>query len=193
MAQAGVRTASTDDVPVLAALHRETWRFGYAELLPREVLDGLDEPENAQAWAAAVDGGATVLIADEGSTAVGFCVAGPAPAAEIAAADGTLPPDADSVALISTLLVVPRWGRRGHGGRLLATAAARLREAGAQRGIAWVPSEDPASLGLYRRAGWQPDNTVRTLDAGGRPLREVRVTGSLDLPLSGPPDALMET
>ncbi len=188
MAQAGLRTATAADVPVLAALHRETWRFGYAELLPREVLDGLDEPEHARAWAAAVDGGATVLIANEASTDVGFCVAGSAPAAEIAAADGTPPPDADGVALISTLLVVPRWGRRGHGGRLLAAAAARLREAGAKRGVAWVPAEDPASLGLYRRAGWELDNTVRTLDAGGRPLREVRVTGSLDLPLSHPAD-----
>lgn len=184
MAQAGVRTATAADVPVLAALHRETWRFGYAELLPREVLDGLDAPDNVQAWATAVDGGATVLIANEGNTDVGFCVAGPAPAAEIAAADGTPPPDADSIALISTLLVLPRWGRRGHGGRLLATAAARLRGAGAQRGVAWVPAEDPASLGLYRRAGWELDNTVRMLDAGGRPLREVRVTGPLDLPLS---------
>lgn len=184
MAQAGVRTATAADVPVLAALHRETWRFGYAELLAREVLDGLDDPENAHAWATAVDGGATVLIANEGNTDVGFCVAAPAPAAEIAAADGTPPPDADSIALISTLLVLPRWGRRGHGGRLLATAAARLREAGARRGVAWVPAEDSASLGLYRRAGWELDNTVRTLDAAGHPLREVRVTGTLDLPLS---------
>ncbi|MQA14481.1 MAG: GNAT family N-acetyltransferase [Pseudonocardiaceae bacterium] len=186
MAQAGVRTATADDVATLAALHRETWRVGYAELLPRDVLDGLDGPENAQAWAAAVDGGATVLIANEGGADVGFCVAGPAPAEEIAAADGTPPPDAESAALISTLLVAPRWGRRGHGGRLLAAAATQLREAGARRGVAWVPAEDPASLGFYRRAGWELDNTVRTLDAGGRPLREVRLTGPLDLPLSDP-------
>lgn len=188
MAQAGVRTATADDVESLAALHRDTWRVGYAELLPREVLDGLGGPESVQAWSAAVDGGATVLIASEGDTDVGFCVAGPAPVEEIAAADGTPPPDADSTALISTLLVEPRWGRRGHGGRLLAAASAQLRKAGARRGVAWVPAEDPASLGFYRWAHWKPDNTVRTLDAGGRPLREVRVTGSLDLPLSDPAD-----
>jgi GNAT superfamily N-acetyltransferase len=186
MAQAGVRAAAADDVEILTVLHRDTWRVGYAELLPPEVLDGLGGPEAVQAWETAVCGGATVLIAHEGDADVGFCVAGPAPAEEIAAADGTPPPDADSTALISTLLVEPRWGRRGHGGRLLAAAAARLREAGARRGVAWVPAEDPASLGFYRRAGWKPDNTVRTLDAGGRPLREVRVTGSLDLPLSPP-------
>lgn len=178
-----MRSATADDVETLTALHRDTWRVAYAELLPQDVLDGLGGPEPRQAWAATVEGGATVLIASEGDADVGFCVAGAAPAEEVAAADGTPPPDADSTALISTLLVVPRWGRRGHGGRLLATAAARLQEAGARRGVAWVPAEDPASLGFYRRAGWEPDNTVRTLDAGGRPLREVRVTGSLDLPV----------
>jgi hypothetical protein len=46
-----------------------------------------------------------------------------------------------------------------------------------------VPESDSASLGFYRRAGWQPDGTVRTLDAGGRPLREVRLSGGLDLEL----------
>ncbi|MGH3978804.1 MAG: GNAT family N-acetyltransferase, partial [Pseudonocardiaceae bacterium] len=104
---------------------------------------------------------------------------------EIAAAAGTPPPDAATTALVSTLLVAPRWGRRGHGGRLLARAAEELRRAGAGRGVAWVPAEDPASLGFYQRAGWEPDGTVRTLDAGGRPLRELRLTGSLDLSLSG--------
>jgi len=86
--------------------------------------------------------------------------------------------------LVSTLLVEPRWGRRGHGGRLLAAASTVLREAGATRGIVWVPAEDPASLSFYRRAGWEPDGTIRTLDANGRAFRELRLTGPLDLELT---------
>ena len=166
---------------MLTALHRATWRAAYRELLPPGTLDDLDSPEVQRAWADTVEGGATVLLATEGHDPVGFVVAGPAPPGEIAAADGTLPADAPQVGLVSTLLVEPRWGRRGHGGRLLAAASAALRECGAVRGIAWVPAEDPASLSFYRRAGWDPDGTVRTLDAGGRTLREVRLTGSLDL------------
>src|SRR6266536_295654 len=50
------------------------------------------------------------------------------------------------------------------------SAGAALRAAGCTRGIAWVAEADRASLSFYRRAGWQPDGTVRTLDAGGRPL-----------------------
>ncbi|MGH4012216.1 MAG: GNAT family N-acetyltransferase [Pseudonocardiaceae bacterium] len=184
MALARVRAATPADASALAALHRATWRAAYSELLPPGALDGLDAPEVQQAWADTIEGGATVLIAIESDHPVGFVVAGPAPEDEVAAADGALPPDAAHTVLVSTLLVEPRWGRRGHGGRLLAAAAAALRDAGATRGITWVPAQDPALLNFYRRAGWDPDGTVRTLDAAGHPLREIRLTGSLNLVLS---------
>jgi GNAT superfamily N-acetyltransferase len=184
MAWARVRPATRGDAPTLAALHRSTWQAAYSELLPPGALEGLDTPQVQQAWADTVEGGATVLIATEGSDPVGFVVAGPAPQDDVAAADGTLPSDAARTVLVSTLLVEPRWARRGHGGRLLATAARMLRDAGATRGIVWVPTEDPASLSFYRRVGWEPDGTVRTLDADGRALREVRLTGSLSLVLT---------
>ena len=179
-----MRCATAEDAPTLAALHRVTWRAAYSELLPPGALDELDTPQLQQAWAETIAGGATVLIATEGADPVGFVVAGPAPEDDVAAADGTVPSDAARTVLVSSLLVEPRWGRRGHGGRLLAAAAAVLREAGAVRGIAWIPAEDPASLNFYRRAGWTPDGTVRTLDARGRALRELRLTGSLDLRLT---------
>ncbi|MGB9280214.1 MAG: GNAT family N-acetyltransferase [Pseudonocardiaceae bacterium] len=184
MALARVRAATLDDAPTLAALHAATWRAAYAEWLPPGVLEELAAPQVQKVWADTIEGGATVLIATEGGDPVGFVVAGPAPEDDVAAADGRLPPDAARTVLVSTLLVEPRWGRRGHGGRLLAAAAAVLREAGATRGIAWVPAEDPASLSFYRRAGWNPDSTIRTLDAGGRALRELRLTGPLNLALT---------
>ncbi len=85
---------------------------------------------------------------------------------------------------IGTLLVEPRWGRRGHGGRLLAAAADALRGHGARYGLAWVPEKDDASRRFYARAGWELDGTVRALDTGDGMLREVRLTGSLDLRLT---------
>jgi GNAT superfamily N-acetyltransferase len=184
MALARVRAATVADAPTLAALHRATWQAAYSELLPPGVLDGLDAPHMQQAWTDAVKGGATVMIATEGDDPVGFVVAGSAPDDDVAAPDGTLPPDTAHTVLVSTLLVEPRWGRRGHGGRLLATVAAVLHGAGATRGIVWIPAEDPVSLGFYRRVGWNPDGTVRTLDAAGRPLCELRLTGSLNLALT---------
>ncbi len=185
MALAQVRAATPADAPVLADLHRATWWAAYSDLLPPGALGGLDAPQVLRTWADTGKGGATVLIATEGQHPVGFVVAGPAPEDEVTTADGTLPADATRTVLGSTLLVEPRWGRRGQGGRLLAAAAAVLRDAGATRGIVWVPAEDPASLTFYRRAGWNPDGTVRTLDAHGRPLREFRLTGPLNLPQAG--------
>jgi hypothetical protein len=81
--------------------------------------------------------------------------------------------------------VEPRWGRRGHGGRLLAAAAAALRESGSDSGRTWVAEADTASRNFYGRAGWVPDGAVRTLDTGTSTLREVRHSGTLDLHLVG--------
>jgi GNAT superfamily N-acetyltransferase len=184
MADAAVRRAEPADAAEIARIQVATWRSAYTEILPAEVLLGLDEEAAAKLWRDTIEHGpAVVFVAMEGKWAVGFGVAGPAPEVESADAVGTPPADAASVALMSTLLVEPRWGRRGHGGRLLAAAAETMRDAGATRGICWVPVADNASLAFFRRAGWQPDGLVRTLDAGGRPLRELRVTGGLDLDL----------
>lgn len=184
MADAEVRAATPADAPEIARIQLATWRSAYEELLPPEVLAGLDEAETAQQWTEALsDGPTTVLVATEGDWLVGFCVAGPAPEQEAASADGAAPDDLATVALVSTVLVEPRWGRRGHGGRLLATMAQRLTEGGATRGISWIPEADSVSQAFFEHAGWGPDGTVRTLDAGGRPVRELRLSGPLDLHL----------
>jgi GNAT superfamily N-acetyltransferase len=182
MAVAAVHAALTEDIPEIARIQRETWLTAYAELLPPTVLAGLDAEDAQEAWRSALDeGAARLFVATEGAWTVGFCTAGPAPDSEVADANGTLPPDAASTALIGTLLVEPRWGRRGHGGRLLGTAAAALRARGATRGIVWVPEADKASRAFFAKVGWSPDGTARTLDAGGTPLRELRMSGTLEL------------
>ncbi|GAB3683081.1 GNAT family N-acetyltransferase [Saccharopolyspora tripterygii] len=181
MAEADVREAVASDAAEIARIQVETWQTAYAEVLSPAVLAGLDSAGAEREWREAVtSGAATVLLAIEGRWTVGFCAAGPAPESEVAAADGALPEDASTTVLVSALLVEPRWGRRGHAGRLLGTIGRRLAERGATRGITWVPESDSASLSFYRAAGWAPDGTVRTLDAGGRPLREMRLTGPLE-------------
>jgi L-amino acid N-acyltransferase YncA len=174
MARAAVRPAAPADVDEIVRIQVATWRVAYAGLVPDRAIDRLQEPRSRQAWAAAVTAGAGVhvFVATEGEQTVGFCAAA-------YSTSGTGP----GVAEIGTLLVEPRWGRRGHGGRLLAAAAEALRVAGAERGQAWVPEADAASRGFYAHAGWAPDGAVRTLDTGDGRLREVRLSGQLDLHL----------
>ncbi|HET6501382.1 MAG TPA: GNAT family N-acetyltransferase [Amycolatopsis sp.] len=186
MSIARVRAAVAADAPEIARIQRVTWRTAYAELLGEKALARLDAPDAEEQWANAIaHPDTTVQLATEGRFAVGFCVAGPATDEEMADASGEPPADAERTGLIATILVEPRWGRRGHGGRLLAGAAAELRQRGAERGITWIAESDSASLSFFRRAGWRPDGTVRTLDTGERRLRELRLTGELAVRLLG--------
>jgi GNAT superfamily N-acetyltransferase len=185
MATAAVRPATSEDVDEIVRIQADTWTAAYAGLVPEAALAQLRSPAARAAWAAAVatGDGHHVLVATEGAWVVGFCAAAPAvaPDGAVAPTGPTLGPEA--WAELGALLVEPRWGRRGHGGRLLATAAAALRDGGARYGLAWLPEADTASRGFYERAGWTTDGTVRVLDTGEGQLREVRVTGSLDLEL----------
>jgi GNAT superfamily N-acetyltransferase len=186
MATAAVRPATPEDVHEIVRIQADTWATAYAGLVPAAALVGLRSPAAQAAWAAAIEAGDGhhVLLATEGEWTVGFCAA-----ARAVAPDGAVEPSAPTLgpeawAEISALLVEPRWGRRGHGGRLLAEAAAALRAEGARYGLAWVPEADAASRSFYEAAGWTADGTVRVLDTGEGELREVRVTGSLDLELT---------
>ncbi|ASO19412.1 GNAT superfamily N-acetyltransferase [Actinoalloteichus hoggarensis] len=181
MAHAAVRPALPADAPEIARIQCDTWRTAYTRILPAAVLDELDVTAVEASWREAIDDDrAAVLIATEGDWTVGFCVVGAAPAEETAGADGVPAPDVAETGLIASLLVEPRWGRRGHGGRLLLAAGEELRAAGARRGIVWVPIADAASLAFYKLAGWAPDGLSRTLDTGDRTVRELRLTGPLD-------------
>jgi len=173
MALAQVRAATPDDVDEIIRIQADTWRVAYAELVPEAALQRLTGQGARQAWAEAVivGGGHHVLVATEGDWTVGFCAAAPA--------DPEEPEVTPGQAQIVTLLVEPRWGRRGHGRRLLGAAFDALARDGAQSGIAWLPEQDVASRACYDRIGWDPDGLGRTLDAGDRELREIRLAGPL--------------
>ena len=72
------------------------------------------------------------------------------------------------------LLVEPRWGRRGHGSRLLAAVADIALGNGVARLQTWLLEPDSVSAGFLESAGWAPDGWARTLDTGAEPVHEVR-------------------
>jgi GNAT superfamily N-acetyltransferase len=172
-ADVSVRPARPADAPEIARIQAVTWRTAYRGVLPREVLDDWDEAAATVAWHTAVTAPPTpghgVLVAVEGQVTVGFAAFGPP---ELTATEQ--PDPAGPTTEVSTLLVEPRWGRRGHGSRLLSAVADLAESAGAARLQVWLLESDRVSTGFYESAGWGPDGWARTLDTGHQPLREVR-------------------
>jgi L-amino acid N-acyltransferase YncA len=166
VADVAVRAARAGDVPEIARIQVDTWRTAYKRFLPPSVLDALDPGAAAEAWTAALEAPPPyrVLVATEGPTTVGFAAVGPSAEEDAGAGE----------AAVSALLVEPRWGRRGHGSRLLAAAVDHLRQDGLGTLVAWVPEGDRASAAFYESAGWERDGLIRTLEADGGTVREAR-------------------
>jgi GNAT superfamily N-acetyltransferase len=183
MADVSVRPASEADVAEIARVQLDTWRIGYATVLPQVVLDSLTPAGAEQAWAAAVRSPPSsrhhVLVAMEQDWLVGFVATAPASdldLSDIEPAD----PEPDTTVAIGPLLVEPRWGRRGHGSRLLAASIDHARQDGMTRAVSWIPEQDMASREFLVSAGWAPDGLARVLDTGAGELREIRLHAALD-------------
>ncbi|MEU0152604.1 GNAT family N-acetyltransferase [Micromonospora fulviviridis] len=181
MALGYVRPARPEDAGEIARLQLATWRAAYRRILPRHVLDNLDEAYLARRWSAAVQeppsGAHRVLLAveqAEQSYLVGFAASGPADAEALAPGE---PAEAlaDGVAAVTDLLVEPRWGRRGHGSRLLAAMVDHWREDGFTRAVAWAFDADTATRKFLTSTGWEPDGAARALDVDDMLVPQVRL------------------
>jgi GNAT superfamily N-acetyltransferase len=171
-----VRPADPDDVPDIARIQLDTWRQAYAGWLPASVLDQVTPADAERTWRQAVTAPPSprhrVLVALEQSWQVGFVAFGPA-AEDEGSAGG-------AVGAVEVLLVEPRWGRRGHGSRLLAAAVDLMRADALRTAQVWVPEPDAASLAFYTSAGWERDGYARSLDTDGVSVTEVRLHVSME-------------
>jgi GNAT superfamily N-acetyltransferase len=178
MADVSVRPARADDAAEIGRIQIDTWRTGYANLLPEEVLDALSSEHAEAAWRDAVLEPPSpkhhVLVAQEQQWTVGFAAIGPAE--DLEPGD----PSPETTLAVNPLLVEPRWGRRGHGSRLLAAVVDHARADGMTRAIVWVPEGDTPSRDFFISAGWAPDGLARALDTGAGELREIRLHVLLD-------------
>lgn len=179
MAVGYVRAASPGEAGELVRIQLATWRVAYRRLFPADVLAGLDEEWMAQRWRDAIEAPPSprhrVLVAFEQSAEaalVGFVASGPADAQALAPGEPPLPAD---TAAVTDLLVEPRWGRRGHGSRLLAASADLWREDGFTTAVAWAFEADPATQRFLASAGWEPDGARRALDVSDLLLPQLRL------------------
>ena len=164
MADVSVRPARPEDAERVARVQLSTWRTAYADLLPASALD-VPEVQAAALWLGAVESPPTprhrLLVAMERDELVGFAASGP---------DLEL----DGAVELMTLLVEPRWGRRGHASRLVAASVDSWRADGFTTAVAWAWERDPATRGFLSGSGWEPDGAARGLDTGESVQRQLR-------------------
>ena len=177
MADVSVRPAGPADVDEVARIQVVTWQHGYASILPAAVLELVTVENAREAWGQAITAPPTpqhrVLVAQEQDQVVGFTALAPA--------DDVQPDDADpdTTVAVGPILVEPRWGRRGHGSRLMAAAVDLARSDAMTRAVCWIPEADTVSREFLVGAGWAADGLVRALDTGSGELRELRLHVSL--------------
>jgi GNAT superfamily N-acetyltransferase len=184
MALGFVRPARPEDAAEIARIQLTTWRTAYRRMFPPHVLANLDEAYLARGWGEAIAEPPSprhrVLIAVEqgesASPVVGFAAAGPAD--EQALAPGE-PPLRDDVAAITDLLVEPRWGRRGHGSRLLAATVDLWREDAFESAVAWAYDADTVMRKFLESTGWEPDGAGRALDVDDMLVPQIRLHAAL--------------
>jgi GNAT superfamily N-acetyltransferase len=179
MALGFVRPARPEDAGEIARIQLSTWRTAYRRMFPPHVLANLDEAYLARGWSEAITAPPSpkhrVLIAIEqgeaASETVGFAAAGPSDEHALAPEE---PPLSDDVAAITDLLVEPRWGRRGHGSRLLAATVDLWREDGFKSAVAWAYDADKAMQKFLAGSGWEPDGAGRALDVDDMLVNQLR-------------------
>jgi GNAT superfamily N-acetyltransferase len=191
MALGFVRPARPEDAGEIARIQLSTWRVAYKRMVPAHILANLDEAYLARGWTEAITAPPSprhrVLVAVEQAEAasyvVGFSASGPADEQALAPDEKPL---ADDVAAVTDLLVEPRWGRRGHGSRLLAATVDLWREDGFTGAVAWAYDADTATQKFLTSTGWQPDGAGRALDVDDMLVPQLRLhvdlTATADTP-----------
>jgi GNAT superfamily N-acetyltransferase len=177
-ADVSVREATAADVSAIAEVQVQTWREAYGNILPRDVLDGLDPAVVEARWRESIEDRSRVrshaLIATDSGRMVGVAAVSPSTDED---------EDPATTAELGPLLVLPSLQGKGHGSRLLAAAIDILRADGVGRAVCWVFQSDSGTQTFYETAGWALDGATRDLDAAGTLVREVRMhTDLTELP-----------
>jgi GNAT superfamily N-acetyltransferase len=169
VADVSVRPARPADAELIARVQLLTWSSAYASVLPASALE-LPLEQVAAVWLNSIENAPSprhrVLVALDGGELVGFLASQPSADEELVPSD---------VSEISAFLVEPRWGRRGHGSRLLAAAVEHWRGDGSSVAVHWAFEADTVLTAFLESAGWGFDGFGRGLDTGARVVPQRRL------------------
>ena len=166
-----LRRAREDDARGIAEVHVGTWRHAYRDLLPPELLAGLNVGSRERWWRTELGVVAQERrpwIAESDGRVVGFVSHGPS-------RDGGSP----TIGEIYAIYVAPECWDRGVGRNLLSHGMRDLLAHGYDEATLWVLAGNQRARAFYEAAGWQADGGERLDEIGGQQLAEVRYRRSL--------------
>ena len=159
-----IRPATPEDAEAVALVHIETWRVAYADVLPREGLEGVSA-ERVQRRAE-LHRRSPPIVAEVDGVIVGFVSVGPAH-------------DADAEGELYAIYVLPtHWGT-GVGRSLIQAGEDRLRRLGHRDAILWVLEDNPRARRFYELTGWTRDGMRRPIEIFGVSVPEIRYSKTL--------------
>jgi ribosomal protein S18 acetylase RimI-like enzyme len=162
-----LREPAPEDAAELGRVHQQCWVETYQELVPPEFWEHSTEARRIGMWERMLrrsEPGRRMVLAEVGTTVVGFAVVGAALTREH--------PDAPAVDAVEVRMLYLRRSHHGSGiGQQLLDAVLVDGEA-AQL---WVAEQNPRAQAFYRRNGFAPDG-VRDLNAHrGTDLTAIRM------------------
>lgn len=163
-----LRPATADDAEALARIHVAGWQGAYGGLVDQAFLDSLSVEDRAGQWRGWLgEAGPHVIIAEADGMAAGFCSYGPL---------RTPPPGMSMIRPLYTseiyaLYLMPDRKRQGLGTRLMAAAAADLKERKHKSLCLWVLEGNKSAIAFYKARGGQKCGSHK-VDIGGRSLPE---------------------
>lgn len=148
-------------------MHVRTWQHAYQGQLPADFLHSLSIEKRVQSWQEHLStsaNNATVWVAEENNTIIGFCGVGPSRDEDAHPTTGEL----------YTIYIDPNEMGKGVGSRLMAEGLKTLKEQGFIEATLWVLETNQKARRFYESRGWFPDGATKTEPRDGFQLNEMR-------------------
>lgn len=166
-----VDTATIGHAHAIGAVHVESWRAAYANLLPAEFLAALSVPVREANWRASIERSRPEVLVACSTSAIdgeidGFIAFGPSRDALAAA----------TCAEVEAIYLRPQAWAQGIGRELWLAALECLLRQGFRSVTLWVLADNQRAIRFYRAAGFETDaGSQKAMTLGGATLQEVRM------------------
>jgi len=164
-----IRRAVVDDARTIAEIHVDAWRETYADMMPAEILAGLDVDEWAERWDRSLRAGgdafAVFLALDQEGGPAGFAKC------QRQTSEKLLPLGYDGE--ISSVYLLRRIQRRGVGRRLMAAMASHLLANGRRSAGVWMFRDALHARRFYEALGAAPAGVEGVWEIYGMALPDI--------------------